>query len=95
MIRQDWLDAQGLEKPVTYDALHEVLTAFKNAYGATLWLTSYGGVPGDFSGGYGFPEYSGGVAAPLYWDRPVSSSTMHGWRKLRLCIRHTMRKSKI
>lgn len=66
VIRQDWLDAQGLEKPVTYDDLHEVLTAFKNAYGATLWLTSYGGVPGDFSGGYGFPEYSGGVAAPLY-----------------------------
>ena len=36
VIRQDWLDAQGLEKPVTYDDLHEVLTAFKNAYGATL-----------------------------------------------------------
>ena len=53
VIRQDWLDAQGLEKPVTYDDLHEVLTVFKNAYGATLWLTSYGGVPGDFSGGYG------------------------------------------
>lgn len=32
MIRQDWLDALGLETPVTYDDWHDVLSAFKQAY---------------------------------------------------------------
>ena len=32
VIRQDWLDAQGLDKPVTYDEYEEVLLALKNAY---------------------------------------------------------------
>ena len=31
-IRQDWLDALGLEAPVTYDDYHDVLTAFKTEY---------------------------------------------------------------
>ena len=64
VIRQDWLDELGLESPETYDELHDVLTEFKNAYDATLWISAYGGVPGDFSGGYGFPEYSGGAGFP-------------------------------
>ena len=64
VIRQDWLEALGLEKPETYDELHDVLTEFKNAYDATLWISAYGGVPGDFSGGYGFPEYAGGAGFP-------------------------------
>lgn len=64
VIRQDWLEEQKLTSPETYDELHDVLTAFKNEYGATLWITAYGGVPGDFSGGYGFPEYSGGAGFP-------------------------------
>ena len=32
IIRQDWLDEQGLEMPTTFDQLHEVLLAFKSAY---------------------------------------------------------------
>ncbi len=64
VIRQDWLEELGLDSPETYDELHDVLTEFKNAYGATLWITAYGGVPGDLSGGYGFPEYCGGAGFP-------------------------------
>ena len=43
-IRQDWLDAQGLEVPATYDELHETLLTMKNAYGCSdpLLLTSTG-----------------------------------------------------
>lgn len=32
LIRQDWLDELGLEVPQSYDAMHEVITAFKNKY---------------------------------------------------------------
>lgn len=32
LIRQDWLDALALEIPTTYDELHDVLSAFKDAY---------------------------------------------------------------
>lgn len=42
MLRGDWLDALGLEIPVTYDDYHDVLTAMKDAYGATLWLNTSG-----------------------------------------------------
>ncbi len=31
-VRQDWLDELGLDVPETYDQLHDVLVAFKNAY---------------------------------------------------------------
>ena len=73
VIRQDWLDELGLESPETYDELHDVLTAFRDTYGATLWITAYGGVPGDFSGGYGFPEYCGGAGFPV----EVKNDTFH------------------
>ena len=32
IIRKDWLDEQGLDMPETFDELHDVLLAFKNAY---------------------------------------------------------------
>ena len=34
-IRQDWLDALGLDTPVTVDDYHDVLTAFKSNYNIT------------------------------------------------------------
>lgn len=54
-LRQDWLDEAGMELPVTYEDLHDVLTAFKNnGHGNTLWMTSGLYVPGNcWSGGYG------------------------------------------
>lgn len=41
-LRGDWLDALGLELPKTYDEYHDVLAAFRDAYGAGLWLDSNG-----------------------------------------------------
>lgn len=35
LIRQDWLDELGLEVPKSYDAMHDVLVAFKNQYNIT------------------------------------------------------------
>jgi putative aldouronate transport system substrate-binding protein len=68
VLRQDWLDELGLDTPVTYDDWHDVLTAFKDNYGATLWVTAYGGVPGDLSGGYGVMEYCGGAGFPTWTE---------------------------
>ena len=35
MVNQDWLDECGLEAPVTFDDMEQVLTAFKNKYDLT------------------------------------------------------------
>ncbi len=48
VIRQDWLDALSLETPVTYEDYHEVLSAFKSNYGATLWLPGTGVPNGNY-----------------------------------------------
>ena len=39
-IRQDWLDELSLDKPVTYDQLHDVLSAFRDNYNceSALWI---------------------------------------------------------
>lgn len=66
VIRQDWLDELGMEAPETYDELHDVLVKFKENYDSTLWITAYGGVPGDLAGGYGVAEYAGGAGFPTW-----------------------------
>jgi putative aldouronate transport system substrate-binding protein len=54
VIRQDWLDALGLDTPVTYDDLHDVLTAFKENYGASMWIPYSGSPMGNYLGaGFG------------------------------------------
>lgn len=55
VIRQDWLEDLGLEKPVTYDDYHDVLTAFKNEKGAdaALWIPYTGSVSGYLAAGFG------------------------------------------
>jgi len=35
LIRQDWLDALGMDIPQTYDEMHDVMAAFQSEYGAT------------------------------------------------------------
>lgn len=35
VIRKDWLEEQNLDIPTTYDEMYEVLTVFKDAYGAS------------------------------------------------------------
>lgn len=42
MIRQDWLDEQGLDTPTTYDQWHDVLLNFRDNYNCTpLALTGF------------------------------------------------------
>lgn len=43
MVRQDYLEALGMEVPQTYDELHDLLVAARDAYGATLELAATGG----------------------------------------------------
>ena len=54
VIRQDYLDDLGLPSPVTYDDLHDVLVAFRDNYGATMWIPFSGSPLGNYLGaGYG------------------------------------------
>lgn len=54
VIRQDWLDKLNLETPVTYDDLHDVLTAFKENYNACMWIPYSGSPMGHYLGaGFG------------------------------------------
>jgi len=52
VVRQDWLDEQGLEAPVTYDDWHDVAAAFKEAYGATIAMPPTGTNGEYLSSGY-------------------------------------------
>ena len=55
MIRQDWLDKLDMDTPVTYDDLHETLTAFKNEFGGSMMLLS--DLSCSFSDGYDVQMY--------------------------------------
>ena len=69
-IRQDWLDADGLDTPVTVDDLHEVLLAFqsKNNSAHPLWVSSVGN--SSLAGAYGI-TYNGdnnGIGGWIYTE---------------------------
>ncbi len=73
MIRQDWLDALGMETPVTYDDWHEVLVAFKSAYDPeyTFLLPNTVSAQNNyFASGFGVLSYTanagGRVTDPFY-----------------------------
>ena len=54
LIRQDWLEDLGFDTPKTYDALHEVLTAFKDDKGAdAAFVLPTGGMNDFVMGGFG------------------------------------------
>lgn len=61
-IRQDWLDALGLQVPKTYDDVKNVLTAFKTEYNCTspLLLTESCVLSdsGDFTSGFGVSGFN-------------------------------------
>lgn len=42
VIRQDWLDEAGLDRPTTLDELHNVLTTFKNEHDAYMYIQTSG-----------------------------------------------------
>lgn len=55
VIRQDWLDEVGMEKPETYEELHDVLLAFKNELGAASPIYVDGNaIMKELTAGYGF-----------------------------------------
>lgn len=60
VVRKDWLEEQGLEPPTTISEWTEVLTIFKEKYGATLtapWTRfRQGGISGAF-GAYGMSDF--------------------------------------
>lgn len=58
-IRQDYLDALGLEMPTTYDELYEVGMAIKEAYNtsATFYFTSALNPSLGFSAGFNLPNF--------------------------------------
>ena len=89
VIRQDWLDELGLDAPETYDDLHDILVKFKENYDSTLWITAYGGVPGDLAGGYGVAEYAGGAGFPTWVeDGEFKFSVMEDGLKDYLAMMH-------
>ena len=58
LIRQDWLDALGLDMPNSYDEMHDVLAAFKREYNVTdPYIMPYQVLSpwGLMSSGYGIP----------------------------------------
>lgn len=58
LIRKDWLDDLGLDMPNSYDEMHDVLAAFKNAYNVTdPYIMPYQVLSpwGLMSSGYGIP----------------------------------------
>lgn len=67
VVRADWLDKLGLEKPMTYDQMHDVLVAFKTEFNpsapffidaAFIWNNSC------FTSGYGFVTDAMGFDLP-------------------------------
>lgn len=63
LIRQDWLDALGMDAPQTYEDYHDVLAAFRDRYGCEqpLGLSYLGAMMGDYlAAGYGVTSFTNG-----------------------------------
>lgn len=82
-IRQDWLDAVGMEKPTTLDELYEVMKAFKekdpdgdgadDTVGIALHKNFLSAGTGDAAGLFhGFGSY------PLHWVEDGNGGLVHG-----------------
>ena len=68
VVRQDWLDALGIDTPVTYDDFTEALTAMHDAYGASLWTTYLGDdCTKSISAGFGITAYN--VGSETYFEQ--------------------------
>ncbi len=54
VLRQDWMEEQGLDDPKTYDDLYDILMTFKSAYGISSPLfVSKTGIPDSMFDGFG------------------------------------------
>lgn len=86
MIRQDWLDKLGMDRPQTYDQYYDVLTAFKNDMGASapMMLSNAGSFQGNFfASGYGVNASLINGSQPFYQvDGEIKFGPMEdGYRK--------------
>jgi len=86
IIRQDWLDKLGMDRPETYDEYHEALTGFKNELGASapMMLSNSGSYQGNFfCSGYGVNGSLVNGSMPFYQiDGEVKFGPMEeGYRK--------------
>lgn len=69
VIRSDWLEEQGLDTPNTYDDYYEVLSTFRDAYGATMWLPPSGFMSNNvFVSGFQTGGLSSGSTTPFFVD---------------------------
>jgi putative aldouronate transport system substrate-binding protein len=69
IIRQDWLDQLGMDRPETYDEYYDVLTAFKTELGASapMMLSNCGSYQGNFfASGYGVNGSLVNNSTPMY-----------------------------
>ena len=68
IIRQDWLDALGMDMPVTYDDFEAVLTAFKNEYSCSSPYLLHSGLQTAtfFTGGFGTSGFTTGTNTQQY-----------------------------
>ncbi len=69
-IRQDWLDADGLESPETVDELHDVLVAFKqqNNCEYPMWIAANGSCSLSSAFGVSVSGSNNSLAGWLYQD---------------------------
>lgn len=72
-IRQDWLDADGLETPVTVDDLHEVLKTFqeKNDCAHPYWIAANGNSSVSTAFGIAYNGENNGAGGWLWEDDQV------------------------
>ncbi len=76
-LRQDWMDALGLQTPKTIDELHDVLVAFKDSYNSQLVFQK------DPIAGYGSLFSSWGIcsalnAYPSIWTENAEGKVEYG-----------------
>ncbi len=86
VIRKDWLEDLGMDRPETYDEYHDVLTAFKNDKGASapMMLSNCGSYQGNFfCSGYGVNGSLVNGSQPFYrvGDEILYGPMQDGYRK--------------
>ena len=83
VIRQDWLDADGLNTPETVDELHDVLLEFQAQNGCEhpMWVSAGGGCTLNIAYGVAVENGNGSLGGYIYQDSQVKYCVpMDGFR---------------
>lgn len=69
VMRQDYLDAVGMDVPVTYDDMEKTLLAMKDQLGlkAPMWISANGMITDSLSAGYGVKSFLGVEGKPPFY----------------------------